>query len=417
MMFCFLLNFYLIFLQDVVEFMYGGEVELKESNIKTILKFSTLFQIQEMYNLCLDWVTQHISTLNLFTLIEFGLLIQRIGEGNNDVLDICTSHINGNVKDGLKVLGKDWLIGDNINMFKFLINEDILDYTLPVLSDHISGNVSDAIISTILTQLEGIAESFWKYGERSSELLEEMSEVVEVPATMRRLMKLSNLTNRKLGENSQSGLPQCSVANLIPGLNRLLAGEYRLFSFDKVVELEKEFDLTHIQFGEIVVEWIRSNTPTQDMVTQLWGMIRQQELCWRYLHDLTVTVCSSGTVSVPDVEWLANDKYKYWYSGTILCEGDDLSSVKVDKKCQKCQKDFRMTVRLVEGTPCYKSEAGDAHVVEHVWLGYYNKNGRFQTLSVLTNSYSDVVEQMNECWREGNVVLCVMYTCTAEYTC
>ena len=52
--------------------MYGGEVELKESNIKTILKFSTLFQIQDMYNLCLDWVIQHISTLNLFTLIEFG---------------------------------------------------------------------------------------------------------------------------------------------------------------------------------------------------------------------------------------------------------------------------------------------------------------------------------------------------------
>ena len=385
-------------------------MELKESNIKTILKFSTLFQIQEMYNLCLDWVTQHISTLNLFTLIEVGLLIQRIGEGNNDILDICTSHIKGDVKDGLKVLGKDWVIGDNINMFKFLINEDILDYTLPVLSDHISGNVSDAIISTILTQLERLAESFWKYGERSSELLEKMSEVVEVPATMRRLMKLSNLTNRKLGENSQSGLPQCSV----PGLDRLLAEEYRLFSFDKVVELEKEFDLTHIQFGEIVVEWIRNNTPTQDMVTQLWGMFRQHELCLEYLYDLRNTVCSSGTVSVPEVEWLAHDKYKYWCSGTRLCEGADLVSIKVDTQCKKCKKDLSMTVRLVEGTTCYEVEAGDAHVVEHVWLLYYNTNGRFQTLSVLTNSYSDVVEQINECWREGDVGLCVMYTCTAE---
>ena len=308
------------------------------------------------------------------------------------------------------------MIGDNINMFKFLINEDILDYTLPVLSDHISGNVSDAIISTILTQLEGIAESFWKYGERSSELLEEMSEVVEVPATMRRLMKLSNLTNRKLGENSQSGLPQCSVS----GLNRLLAEEYRLFSFDKVVELEKEFDLTHIQFGEIVVKWIRSNTPTQDMVTQLWGMFRQQELCWWYLFHLRFTVCSAGTVFVPKVALLVNDKYKYWYSDTRLREGADLSSIKVDSQCKKCQKDLSMTVRLVEGTPCYESEAGDAHVVEHVWLWYYNKNGRYQTLSVLTNSYSDVLEQINECWREGdahsimNIALCVMYTCTAE---
>ena len=299
--------------QDVVEMLYGGEVELNERNYKTVLKFSVVYNVQEMYKLCMDWVTGHLAELDLYGLIAFGLIIERIGQGNKDVLNLSIGFIRDSVKDELKVLGKDWLIGGNINMFKFLINEDILDYTLPVLSDNISVNVSDGIISTILTQLEGIAESFWKYGERSSELLEKMSEVVEVPATMRRLMKLSNLTNRKLGENSQSGLPQCSV----PGLNRLLAEDYRLFSLDKVVGLEKEFDLTHIEFVEIVIEWIRSNTPTQDKVTQLWGMFRQQELCWGYLDDLRNTVCRSGTVSVPQVERLDDDKYKYWCSGTI----------------------------------------------------------------------------------------------------
>ena len=201
-----------------------------------------------MYRKCTNWVTGHLAELDLYGLIAFGLIIERIGQGNKDVLNLSIGFIRDIVKDELKVLGKDWLIGGNINMFKFL------DYTLPVLSDNISVNVSDGIISTILTQLEGIAESFWKYGERSSELLEKMSEVVEVPATMRRLMKLSNLTNRKLGENSQSGLPQCSVS----GLNCLLAEDYRLFSFEKVVGLEKEFDLTHIEFVEIVIEWIRS---------------------------------------------------------------------------------------------------------------------------------------------------------------
>ena len=397
-------------IQDVVEMLYGGEVELNDRNYKTVLKFSVVYNVQEMYKLCIDWVTGHLAELDLYGLIAFGLIIERIGQGNKDVLNLSIDFIRDIVKDELKVLGKDWLIGGNINMFKFLINEDILDYTLPVLSDNISVNVSDGIISTILTQLEGIAESFWKYGERSSELLEKISEVVEVPATMRRLMKLSNLTNRKLGENSQSGLPQCSV----PGLNRLLAEDYCLFSFDKVVELETEFDLTHIEFVEIVIEWIRSNTPTQDKVTQLWGMFRQHELCLEYLYCLRNTVCGSATVSVPEVEWLAyNDKYKYWYSDTILCKGADLSSIKFDSNCEKCKKDFSMTVRLVEGTPCYESEAGDAHVVEHVWLWYYK--GGYYHFSVLTNSYSDVVEQINECWREGDYIyLAVMYTCTAE---
>ena len=388
--------------QDVVEMLYGGEVELNERNYRTVLKFSVLYDVQDMYKLCMDWVTGHMAEVDLYLLIEFGLLIERIGQGNQAVLNLSINFIRDNVRDELKVLGKDWLIRGNIDMVKFLINEDILDYTLPVLSDNINGNVSNAVISTILTQLEGIADSFWKYGERSSELLEKMSEVVEVPATLRRLMKLSNLTIRKLGENCQSDVPQCSVT----GLKRLLAEDFRLFSFDKVVGLETEFDLTHIQFTEIVFEWITSNTPTQDMVTQLWGMFRQHELCWWYLHCLYITV----SWSVPQVEQL--DKYKYWCSNTGLDKGTDLSSIKVDSKCEKCKKDFRVTVRLVEGTPCYEAEAGDAHVTEHVWLWDYNNDNLF---SLLTNSYSVVVEQINEYLRTcGYAGLGVMYTCTAE---
>ena len=98
----------------------------------------------------------------------------------------------------------------------------------------------------------------------------------------------------------------------------------------------------------------------------------------------------------------------------MLRKSADLSNIKFDEKCKKCKKDLSMTVRLVEGTPCYESEAGDAHVVEHVWLEYF-KDGDYYHLSVLTNSYTAVVEQINECWREGDdIALCVMYTCTAE---
>ena len=46
----------------------------------------------------------------------------------------------------------------------------------------------------------------------------------------------------------------------------------------------------------------------------------------------------------------------------------------------------------MEGTPCYEVGAGGAHVVEHVWLDDYN--GTY--LSLLTNSYSVVGEQINE---------------------
>ena len=303
--------------QDVVEMLYGGEVELNERNYRTVLKFSVVYDVQDMYKLCMDWVNGHLEEIDLYGLIDFGFIIESpIGQGNRDVLNLSIE-----IKD------------------------------------------------------------------------------------MRRLMKLSNLTNRKLGENSQSGLPQFSV----PGVNRLLARGYRLFSFDKVVGLEKEFDLTHIQFADIVVEWITSNSPTQDMVTQLWGMFRQHEFCYVYSYHLRITICRSGTVTVPEVEQLGDDKYKYWVSRTPLCLGGDLSSIQFVSNCENCKKDFSVTVRLVEGTPCYEVEAGDAHVVEHVLPLLY---GGFFPLSVLTNSYSDVVKQIKECLRKDYwFFLYFMYTC------
>ena len=86
-----------------------------------------------------------------------------------------------------------------------------------------------------------------------------------------------------------------------------------------------------------------------------------------------------------------------------------MSSIKVDSNCEKCKKDFSVTVRLVEGTPCYEAEAGDAHVVEHVLPLLYH--GLFP-LSVLTNSYSDVVKQIKECLRKDYFFfLYLMYTC------
>ena len=79
--------------QDVVEMLYGGEVELNERNYRTVLKFSVLYDVQDMYKLCMDWVTGHIPEIDLYQLIEFGLLIKRIGQGNQDVLNLSINFI------------------------------------------------------------------------------------------------------------------------------------------------------------------------------------------------------------------------------------------------------------------------------------------------------------------------------------
>ena len=107
--------------------MYGGEVELREENVKTILKFSVVYQIQEMYNLCQEWIRENLSNVNLFEFIQFGLLIHRIGQDNRDILDICMGYIRDNVKDELIQISKGWSFERNVLFVKFLAQEEILN--------------------------------------------------------------------------------------------------------------------------------------------------------------------------------------------------------------------------------------------------------------------------------------------------
>ena len=94
---------------DVVEILYGGEVKLSEQNFKTVLKFSVLFDVKKLYRLCIEWLKEHIATLDLFSLIQFGVFIQTLAEdGKRDIIDLCTSFVKDHVKDGLMELSKSY---------------------------------------------------------------------------------------------------------------------------------------------------------------------------------------------------------------------------------------------------------------------------------------------------------------------
>ena len=181
--------------QDVVEMLYGGEMELSEVNYKTVLKFSMLYQVKEMYQLCIEWLKEHISTLDLFGLINFGLLIKQVGQDNQDVLDLCDVFIRDTVKDELCEVSKSWSIGVDVNFVKFLIQEEILSYTLPVLIAWLS---KDDDILLILNEFEnkGVTEKLCRYGQMSLDLLDKMFENVQLLETSKRII-LAQATHSK----------------------------------------------------------------------------------------------------------------------------------------------------------------------------------------------------------------------------
>ena len=156
--------------------MYGGEVELREENVKTILKFGVVYQIQEMYNLCQEWIRENLSNVNLFEFIQFGLLIHRIGQDNRDILDICMGYIRDNVKDELIQISKGWSFERNVPFVKFLAQEEILQVTLPLITTWVK---SDENVNMVLYEFDSknITDSLFEYGEMAVGLLDKMGDV------------------------------------------------------------------------------------------------------------------------------------------------------------------------------------------------------------------------------------------------
>ena len=120
-------------IQDVVEILYGGAVPITEDNYRTIMKFSLLYKVHDMYDITRKWVKKNIHNMDVSKLIQFGLQLERIDAYSRDVLELCIGMIDRTHREHLlcnnpvklkefSELSKDWVIGTDVNFVKFLIN-------------------------------------------------------------------------------------------------------------------------------------------------------------------------------------------------------------------------------------------------------------------------------------------------------
>ena len=175
--------------KDCIMFLYGGEVQITTNNIQTIVKFSAMFEVKNLFELCFDWIEQNIRSETLFTFITTGLMVENLENlngGDNRVLSTCTAFIKNNIQNNLLGLSKSWSLADN-DLIKYFIQEDILMFTLPVLTQWVE---SDAQIKLLLDQFEAKGTDLCRYGGRGNELVERFSDKVETLETSKRIIKL-----------------------------------------------------------------------------------------------------------------------------------------------------------------------------------------------------------------------------------
>ena len=373
--------------RDCLALLYGGTVEINDDNLETIVKFSIKFEVEKLYTLCVEWIRTNVSTKSTLLFISIGLMAERMGKV--DIRELCLQNIRDNVKEELLKISANWCCED-FGTIQFLIQRNILPYSLPVLTAWVQ---TDANIVLILddAEVKGITQYLFSQGQRSTDLLNVMSDKVQVLSTSKRIMKLT----------SKSLVPSVASSSASEkSLKDLLNEDYNSFSTEKLMATEKYFSLEHYEFVEVLLSWIKTSIPSQTDVIELWSVIRQQDLTFTYLWWVRGTLVSTYKYTIPDVVKLEENDYKYysndWYRLTTvdidaLCNARPIT---FNRHCKKCNVAVQITVRLCDNTPCYIAVCvNNKHTVKHCYFAYPGM-GRWHFFSLITNNLSIVKAEL-----------------------
>ena len=341
--------------------MYGGEVKLTEENVKTIMKFSVVYGVPEMYKLCRKWVEEHLNDLNLFEFIQLGLLIQRVGQDNCDIQAICTEYISQKVKDRLVEVGQDWDFAKDVPFARFLIQEKILQYTLPLLTAWVSKE-SHVIAILVKLKQDNLCDTVYQYGEPAIDLLDKMSDLTESKDVFKMILSLQSNQGRKIVKS------EMKISRPCKDLSSLLSEDYRSFSIDALLGIEADYSLNHAQFVDVAIDWVLSNPRSQEDVTTIWNQIRQLDLCNDMLFHCRRTFLSQK-YSVPEYHLdLDPLKYKYLTASLFLTTDiDPMTSTYYMTSCGKCNTKCSFGLKLVDGASGFKVEQQSHCVIGHVF--------------------------------------------------
>ncbi|KAL5258986.1 hypothetical protein ACHWQZ_G009449 [Mnemiopsis leidyi] len=84
--------------EECLLLLYGGGVVLSDRNIPTIIRFSVLYQVENMYRLALEWARNCISVVNVYPLWLLGSepgVKEKRKKKKNDLLHICRHFVRG----------------------------------------------------------------------------------------------------------------------------------------------------------------------------------------------------------------------------------------------------------------------------------------------------------------------------------
>ena len=392
--------------EDCLDLMYGGEVEIDEGNIQVLIKFGKLFEVDDMVQGALDWLSSNVTMENLGVMIKFGFYINDLQEPSDmRVLSLCKTVIVkaldlGKMTDLSHTL-ELLLTGEmesNCRTINFFLSKELLEVQrsiLPLMTDWIDSASKSTLILTCISSLD--LYDIFEYNEGpTTSFLEKLGDHIDDLSASKVLNKL-NLTTMKQGFKptpiKQEVTPTSRPESMLPDELR-----HSLSTDDYFIYVEK------------MLRWVQVNKPQKSDVNFLWSIITQKSLSYEYVKEVRDQLCCDGA-ELPEVTKLGQYRFTstLWSSTLVsglkqgLLTGDHTAEL-VTKLCtvKGCNLGKHVRVlKLQDTTPCYSlderalvKKAGHTHpnLNKHWYIKVYNKWGATTSLSLVTQSLQEVLD-------------------------
>ena len=370
-------------------------------NIQAMFKFCLMYQIEGVFELCLEWVRRQLELNNFPIFHNLGVLVQSIERG--DVFKACKELILRKTTEELLQFSKSW--SDDEGVMRFLFNEDLLPCTLPVITELIDCERKVVLALDDVEEMK-VEETLGVLFTHSLQFTAKMNEVSETVPTLKRVNALQGALANQFAVEVEPARKRLQPSNSF--LESLRPQRWRSFNKDELLALNS--DLEHFVYAEILIDWIRFTSPTQLVVDELWRSIKQQELDYDYLSLLRNSIIALQRYVIPDP--MKQGTYKYQH-GICPIFKEMLALQKGLKRVifshTNCNVDgcnlttnHRTIFQLSDNFHGYQlgvEEPGDDHYHHDIIKHYYAREvvgGHCILLSFVSNTLEEVLDKIKD---------------------
>ena len=371
-------------------------------NIQAMFKFCLMYQIEGVFELCLQWVRRQLELNNFPIFHNLGVLVQSIER--EDVLKACKELILRKSTEDLLQFSKSW--SDDEGVMRFLFNEDLLPCTLPVITEWIDCERKVVLALDDVEEMK-LEETLRVSFTHSLQFTAKMNEVSETVPTLKRVNALQGALANQFAVEVEPARKRLQPSYSF--LESLRPQRWRSFNKDELLALNS--DLDHFVYAEILIDWIRFTSPTQLVVDELWRSIKQQELNYDYLYFLRRSIIVLQRYVLPDI--MKQGTYKY--QSRELSNSREIKSElqkglkQVGFSCTDCNEDgcklttsLRTIFQLSDNFHGYQlgvEEPGYDHYHHDIIKHYYAREyvgGHWILLSFVSNSLEEVLDKIKD---------------------